>query len=422
MMSLLFTVPSLVAQEVAPANYDESKVGEYVLPDPLTMQDGRKVNSAKMWNEERRPEILKLFEEHVYGKATLHRTGNTAFKTRYEYLSSKPIYNGKGIQHQFQIVWYQGDDEHRVDVIAFVPKSDKKVPAFIGLNFQGNHTTDPDPDIQIARAWSREGGAETRSSERPRGAQARRWPVELFLDRGYALVTAYYYDIEPDFNGGYRLGVRRFLYKDGENQKPNEANTIATWAWGMSEILDSVEYFQDKLGIDPKRTVANGHSRLGKTALWAGAIDPRFAMVISNDSGEGGAALARREYGETVHRINTAFPHWFCDNFKKYNLNVHALPVDQHMLIALSAPRPIYVASATLDRWADPKGEYLSAFHADPVYKLLGTEGFGGVSEVPPEPARSVGGIIRYHNRVGEHDILEFDWKHYFDHADKYVK
>ena len=425
-VSLFLVVPTLVAQEVAPANYVESKVGEYVLPDPLKMQDGRKVDSAKMWNEERRPELLKLFEENVYGKATLLRTGNTAFKTRYEYLSAKPVYGGKGVLHQFQIIWYQGNDEHRLDVLAFVPKTAdvRKVPAFIGLNFMGNHTVDPCPDIRLpARIWARSSPpTHAPAKEEDRGLQAHRWPVELFLDRGYALVTAYYCDIEPDANGAYRHGIRKFLYKEGEKQKPNEANTIATWAWGLGEILDSVEHFQDKLGIDPTKTAVNGHSRLGKTALWAGAIDPRFAVVISNDSGCGGAALARRNYGETVHRINTAFPHWFCDNFKKYNLDVHALPVDQHQLVALSAPRPVYVASATQDRWADPKGEFLSAFHADPVYKLLGTNGIGGIPEVPPEPAKSVGGIIRYHCRIGEHNIIEFDWKNYCDFADKYLK
>lgn len=422
MVPLFLVVPTLFAQEVAPTNYDESKVGEYVLPDPLVMKDGRKVDSATMWNNERRPELLKLFEENVYGKATLSRTGNP-FETRYENFTSKSVYGGKGIQHQFQIVWYRGNEEHRVDILAVVPKSDVKVPAFIGMNFMGNHTTDKDPDIRIAQVWNRDRSARVPDSEERRGFQAHRWPVELFLDRGYASVTAYYYDVEPDFNGGYRLGVRKFLYKEGEKQKPDEANTIATWAWGLGEMLTAVEHFQDRLGIDPKKTAVHGHSRLGKTSLWAGAIDQRFAMVISNDSGEGGAALARREYGETVHRINVAFPHWFCDNYKKYNLDVQALPVDQHMLIALAAPRPVYVASATQDRWADPKGEFLSAFYADPVYKLLGTEGIGGIPQEPlPEPAKSVGGIIRYHNRIGEHNILEFDWTNYFDFADKYLK
>ena len=257
--------------------------------------------------------------------------------------------------------------------------------------------------------------------EEDRAAQARRWPIELLLDRGYAVVTAYYCEIEPDCPGGFRHGVRRFLYKDEEKQAPNEANTIATWAWGLGQMLNAVEHFRDKLGIDPTKVAVTGHSRLGKTALWAGAIDPRFAMVISNNSGRGGASLTRREFGEPVLYVPVRVPFWFCGNYLNYASNVGSLPVDQHELIALSAPRPVYVASATEDLWADPKGEFLSVFHANPVYKLLGTEGFGNVTE-RPEPDQSVGAIIRYHNRTGKHDILEYDWKHYCDFADKYLK
>jgi len=242
------------------------------------------------------------------------------------------------------------------------------------------------------------------------------------LDRGYALVTAYYGEIEPDCNGSFRYGIRRFLYNDGEKQAPNEANTIATWAWGLGEMLDAVIHFQDRLGIDPARVAVTGHSRLGKTALWAGAIDERFAMVVSNCSGRGGAALSRRKFGESSTPVADWYSHWYCDNFRIYaNGDINFLPVDQHQLIALQAPRPVYVASATEDLWADPKGEFLSALHADPVYRLLGTEGIGGVSELPM-PDQSVGGIIRYHNRIGKHDIIEYDWKHYCDFADKYLK
>ena len=192
---ILFALPTLLfAAAVAPPNYDEAKVPEYVLPDPLTMQDGRKVTTPEQWFNERRPELLKLFEENVYGKATLFRTGNTAFKTRFEYLTSKEVYNGKGIQHQFQIIWYQGDDTHTVDVLAYTPKgASGKVPAFIGLNFLGNHTVNADPDIRIpARIWDRDRPVVyVPGEEKDRAAQARRWPVELLLDRGYGLVTAY---------------------------------------------------------------------------------------------------------------------------------------------------------------------------------------------------------------------------------------
>ena len=420
LLSFLFVASQLRAVGLDPPNYDESKVPTYTLPDPLMMQDGRSVQTPEQWSNERRPELLKLFGEHVYGKATLFRTGNTAFKTRFEYLTSKPVYGNKGIQHQFQIVWYQGNDEQRVDVLVYVPKSDKKVPAFVSLNFQGNHTVDADPDIRIpARIWSRSKPTFVPGKKEDRGGQSSRWPIELLLDRGYGVVTAYYCDIEPDCYGGFRHGIRRFLYKEGEKQAPDEANTIATWAWGLGEMLDAVEHFQDKLGIDPAKTAVIGHSRLGKTALWAGAIDQRFAMVISNNSGRNGASLTRREFGEPLDQSSKTIPYWTCDNFKKYIGDVKSLPVDQHQLIALAAPRPVYVASATEDLWADPKGEFLSAFHADPVYKLLGTDGFGGVTDMP-SPDRPVGGTIGYHLRTGKHDITEDDWKYYCDFADKH--
>ncbi len=410
--SLAFIFIPMTASLAQPkANYEESKVGEYTLPDPLRMENGDPVTDAKTWREKRRPELLRLFETQVYGRAPGRPAGFSFEKTS----EDKNALGGAATRREIAIYLTKDHSGPRLDLLVYIPNgASRPVPAFLGLNFEGNHTVNSDPGIALKKTIKNS----TNIVDVPRGHEASRWQVEKILGRGYALATMYYGDIDPDYDDGFQNGVHPLFYKPGEKRPGADGwGSIAAWAWGLSRALDYLEADQD---INARQVAVMGHSRLGKTALWAGASDERFAMTISNDSGCGGAALSRRDFGETVKIINTAFPHWFCSNFKKYNSNEAACPVDQHELIALCAPRPVYVASAAEDLWADPKGEFLGAKKAEPVYLLLGKEGLP--TESMPSTSQPVMGTIGYHIRPGKHDVTAYDWDQYLNFADKHFR
>jgi hypothetical protein len=413
--SLFVSMSTLIAQPKS-FNYDEGKVPKFTLPDPLMMADGAPVKSVKAWESKRRPEILELFKKEMYGRAP----GKPAKQSYFVLSHHKNVLGGKADRKQVEVRFAGTGEGPRMTILIYLPARAKgPVPTFLTLNFRGNHTLHPDPAIRLPHSWVRgkvKGETENnRATEKGRGLAKSRWPVETILARGYALAAIYYGDIDPDFDDGWKNGVHA-LYPATHKRKPEEWGSIATWAWGLSRAMD---YLETDREIDHQRVAVMGHSRLGKTSLWAGASDPRFALVISNNSGCGGAALSRRAFGETVQRINTSFPHWFCDNFVKYNANENKCPVDQHQLIALIAPRPVYIASAVDDRWADPKGEFLSGLHANPVYQLYGLPGLPAKKQ-PPLDTPSMGSI-GYHIRSGRHDVTKFDWAAYLKFADKHL-
>ena len=381
-----------------PVNYDEEKIPAYTLPDALTLDNGKKVKNARQWMKKRRPELLESFREEMFGHAPearemdweeLYRDGNAL----------------GGLATRREVRGYF-DKEHKkyMTMLIYTPNGvEGKVPAFVGINFYGNHTVTAEEGILLPDA------AKTKSyginAPHNRGGSISSWQVETLMKRGYGLVTWYRGDVDPDFDDADHLGIQPLFFEKGQaHPRDNEWGTIGAWAWSISRAVDYLE--GDDL-IDAGRIASIGHSRLAKTSLWAGVQDERIAMVISNDSGCGGAAISRRAVGETVESITLRFPHWFCRNFQKYMNNESALPFDQHELIALAAPRPVYIASAKEDRWADPKGEKIAMEEAKKVYELFGKDAVSRVG---------------YHIREGKHAITAIDWAHYLDFADKYLK
>ena len=417
--ALIITINSYAQEET---NYDESKVPEYKLPEVLISENGKKITDYLSWIKIRRPEILSLFEENIYGKIP----GELKLTSYKVVEQSDHACNNKAIRKQVVLNFQNNGKELNVGLLIYLPKNGRKAPVFVSYNFWGNQTVTDDPEIILTKSWINDnttlGHINNQVTEKSRGAGKRLLPVEQLIAAGYGLATMYAGDVDPDKSGDagadFSDGIHPLLYKKGQT-KPldNEWGAIAAWAWGLSRAMD---YFEKDTDIDADKVIVFGHSRHGKAALWAGARDQRFAIVVSNNSGCGGAALSRRQFGERLGGMNAQFKHWLCENSKKYDYKEAALPVDQHELIALIAPRPVYVASAEEDLWADPKGEFLSAHFATPVYELFGKQGIS--SPKMPEINNPIMTSIAYHIRTGKHMATEYDWEQYIKFADFHLK
>jgi hypothetical protein len=379
-----------------PVNYTDANSGKYTLPDPLKLANGKPVKDAKTWQQKRRPEIVKLFEELQFGR-TPAAPKNLVFEVTDP--GTKAL-GDKAIRKQVTIYFDAAKTGPKVDLLLYTPaNADKPVPVLLNASFTANSSAIDDPGIKPGEIWNREKKRVPATQGRAFG----RVKVEPFLEAGFGFATVYYGDIDPDFNGGLSLGVRSLF----PAPKADEWGTISAWAWGLSRTLDYLE--KDKQ-VDGKRVALTGVSRLGKTVLWTGAHDSRFAMIIASCSGEGGAALSRRNYGETIAHLTapTRYPYQFAQNYNKYAGDPNESPIDAHMLIALIAPRPLLLQTGTTDKWSDPKGEYLAALAAAPVYKLFGKS----VPESPavPPAGQSVMTTLGYHMHEGGHGMIPSDW------------
>ncbi len=370
--------------------YFEEKVPAYSLPDVLTTSTKQKTTGKKQWEKLRRPELLELFTTQVFG-----RVPNTQFQKTIKVVKVDPnAMNGAATLKLVDISISANSKSLTIHLGLFTPnKVPKPVPAFLLI------CNRPAPE----------------NIDFTRQKKSEFWPAEEVIARGYAVAAFYNDDVDPDKHDNFQNGIHGLLDK---NRTAESWGTLAAWAWGASRCLD---YLVTDKDIAANKVAVIGHSRGAKTALWAGATDERFAMVCCNEAGCGGSSLARRKYGETVERINKAFPHWFCTNYKNYSNRENEMPVDMHELMALIAPRALYVAAASDDLWGDPKGQYLALYHSVPAYQLY-SKNTRLPEAMPPLNTPVAGGKIAYHVRDGIHNLTLKDWNFYMDFADVMLK
>ncbi len=408
-LSIICICLSIMVQAQKKVNYDENAIKPYALPDLLKLENGKAVKSVDDWEKKRRPELVNIYTDQVFGKVPSRVSDEFEIEVLEE---DQNAMDGKVVRRQIALIF---KDKIKVNILLYLPKAVASPPLFVGYNFKGNHTTIADPNVIVSDTWIKLNPG--KDAEIGRGTRNNRWPLEKIVSQGFAIATIYYEDVDPDIDD-FSDGIHALFYKENQSRPTNnEWGSLAGWAWGLSRVIDYVK--ADKV-LTNSKILAFGHSRLGKATLWAAALDDRIDLVISNDSGCGGAAISRRRFGETVSIINTSFPHWFNTNFKQYNNREEDLPIDQHMLIALMAPRPVYIASAADDQWADPYGEYLSGYHASPVYELYGEEGLP--TDVHPNTNEPVQNTIAYHIRTGGHDVTDYDWEQYMKFAIKHFE
>lgn len=395
-----------------PVNYEEDSVGTYVLPDVMAMRSGQKVSDAKTWTEKRRPELVKLFEDEQFGSVPPRPAG-----MRFDVFDKgTTVLNGKAVRKQVR-VYFTADTVHKMDLLVYLPaKQTKPSPLLLIINFSANCSAVNDPDVPCHEVWSREGKRVTAQHSGPFG----KINIDTFVSQGIGIATVYYGDIEPDFKTGLPYGIRGYYLK-GEQTAPagNEWGAISAWSWGLSRAMD---YFETDKDIDAKRIALQGTSRLGKTVLWTGARDTRFKLVIASCSGEGGAALSRRNYGESInHMTDTSrYYYQFAPNRHKYANNPNGSPVDAHMLVALMAPRAVLLQTGDTDYWSDPKGEFLAAVAAAPVYQLFGEKG-PGTDVMPAAGDQSLLNPLGYYMHAGGHGTIPSDWAVYITYLKKYL-
>lgn len=406
------TAPPAVVAGI-PVNYDEALVGTYTLPDPLVLLNGQRVRDAKTWRQKRRPEIVRLAEENQYGRSP----GRPAGMSFDVFDKGTPALNGTAIRRQVTI-WFSKDKSGpKMDLLVYLPAGARKpVPLLLNLSFSANSAVVDDAGIKPGEMW----GRDRKKVPAGKGMGFGRLNVAPLLAQGIGVATVYYGDIDPDFPGGVPYGVRSLYLKPGQTEPaPEEWGSIAAWAWGLSRALD---YLETDKGVDAKRVAILGVSRLGKTVVWAGALDTRFAMVIASCSGEGGAALSRRHYGETIAHLTapSRYHYQFCANYQKYGDRVDQFSLDAHMLLALIAPRPVLLQTGDKDAWSDPKGEFLAAVAAEPVYRLLGRRGLG--TDQIPAAGQPILHDIGYYMHAGGHGTLPADWEVFLKFMQMHLK